>query len=57
MHVVRTVDEAVELLMGLPAGTLDAEGRWPNGCLNHRVEARLEQLARAARTDAGIARG
>ncbi len=49
VHVVRTVDQATELLMGLPPGVRNAEGRYPDGSLGQRVEARLEQLARAAR--------
>jgi lon-related putative ATP-dependent protease len=51
VHAVRTVDEAVELLLGIPAGERDADGRYPDGSLNERAEARLAELARGARDD------
>src|SRR5579884_272919 len=43
---VRTVDEGIEILTGLPAGTPDAEGAYPPGSVNGRVAARLAELAR-----------
>lgn len=46
---VTTVDEALEILTGLPAGERDPDGRWPEGSVNALVDARLEELARAAR--------
>ena len=45
VYAVHTVDEAVELLTGLPAGERGEEGRFPEGTLNQRVEGRLIQLA------------
>lgn len=42
---VNTVDEALTLLSGLPAGTLDAAGAWEPGSFNHAVTTRLEQLS------------
>jgi lon-related putative ATP-dependent protease len=42
---VETVDEALELLTGLPAGTRDATGEFPEGSLNRRVEARIVGFA------------
>jgi predicted ATP-dependent protease len=48
---VASVDEALELLTGLPAGERGADGSWPEGSLNARVEAGLASLAeRAAET-------
>jgi len=41
VYAVRTVDEGIELLTGLPAGERDAQGQFPDGSLNQRVEARL----------------
>ncbi len=41
VYPVRTVDEGIELLTGLPAGERDAQGQFPDGSLNQRVEARL----------------
>jgi hypothetical protein len=49
VHPVTTIDEGIELLTGLPAGERDAEGRFPEGSVNARVEARLLAFAKAAR--------
>jgi hypothetical protein len=46
---VTTVDEALELLTGMPAGERGPDGRWPEGTVNAIVDARLEELARTAR--------
>lgn len=43
---VRTVDEVLELLTGLPAGEADASGQLPEGSVNARIAAGLERLAR-----------
>jgi len=42
---VRTIDEGVELLMGVPAGQRDEGGRFPEGTVHARVEARLREWA------------
>ncbi|MDX9740756.1 MAG: ATP-binding protein [Gammaproteobacteria bacterium] len=42
---VTHVDQAVELLTDMPAGTADAVGRFPRGSFNSRVRARLEEFA------------
>lgn len=42
---VAHVDQAVELLTGMSAGTADAAGRFPRGTFNARVRARLEEFA------------
>jgi lon-related putative ATP-dependent protease len=49
IHPVRSIDEGIEILTGLPAGERDPEGRFPEGSLNGRVEARLAAYAEAAR--------
>jgi lon-related putative ATP-dependent protease len=46
---VETVDEAVELLTGVPAGERDASGRYPKGSVNRRVDDRLSAFAEKAR--------
>jgi predicted ATP-dependent protease len=46
---VATVDEALEVLTGLPAGERDASGSFPEGSVNARVEARLLSFAEKAR--------
>lgn len=47
LFAVREVDEALELLSGLPAGSPDASGRWTPGSFNDRVAQRIEQLSNA----------
>jgi lon-related putative ATP-dependent protease len=46
---VRTVDQAAELLMGMPAGERDETGSFPEGTINHLVEHRLIELAERQR--------
>lgn len=46
---IETVDEAIELLTGMPAGTADETGRFQDGSFNARVAARLEAMAARAR--------
>lgn len=41
---IETVDQALSLLTGLPAGEPDAEGRYPAGTINHRISERLWEL-------------
>jgi lon-related putative ATP-dependent protease len=45
VHAVETVDEALELLTGQPAGERAEGGAWPEGSVNAKVEARLVALA------------
>jgi hypothetical protein len=45
VYPVRTVDEAIELLTGIPAGAPDAVGALPPETVNARVARRLEELA------------
>jgi len=47
---IGTVDEAVELLTGVPAGERDADGRYPEGSVNRRVDDRLASFAEKARS-------
>ncbi len=49
VYPVRTVDQAMELLTGIPAGEQDEEGNFPEGSINQRVEARLIELAEKQR--------
>ncbi len=43
---IRTVDEAIALLTGVPAGERGADGAFAAGSVNARVEARLREFAR-----------
>jgi len=53
VFAVEDVDEAIELLTGIPAGVADAAGVMPRGTVNFRVEARLAELS-AMRRDYGV---
>ena len=45
IYAVNTVDDAISLLSGLPAGKRDANGDFPEGSFNFKVEQRLLELA------------
>ncbi len=42
---IETIDEGIEILTGCPAGARNAEGLFPEGTINHRVEDRLLMFA------------
>ncbi len=45
VYGVNTVEEALELLTGVPTGERDANGNYPEGTLYRRVSERLEEMA------------
>ena len=45
IYPVTTVDAAVELLTGMPAGAVGADGLFPEGTFNHRVQTSMLELA------------
>jgi hypothetical protein len=45
VYPVETIDQALALLSGLPAGEADAEGNFPEGSANFCAAARLLELA------------
>jgi lon-related putative ATP-dependent protease len=45
LYPVRTVDEGIEILTGMPAGELQEDGTYPEGSVHARVMARLEEIA------------
>jgi len=49
IYAVETVDEALELFTGLPAGERDENGQFPEGTVNYLVDKRLRELAREAK--------
>ena len=49
VYPVRTVNQAIELLTGVPAGERDEEGNFPAGSINQLVEARLIELTEKQR--------
>jgi len=42
---VSTIDEGIEILTGIPAGVVGADGKYPEGTVNHRVKARLLEIS------------
>ena len=48
VYPIDTVDQGLELLTGIPAGTPDQNGSYPPGTLNQRVTARLDAFAAKA---------
>jgi predicted ATP-dependent protease len=49
IYAADTVDQAIEILTGIPAGTRDAAGSYPAGSVNGLVERRLADFAERAR--------
>jgi len=49
IYAVETVDQALELLTGMPAGERQADGTYPEGTLNALVDARLREMGEALR--------
>lgn len=48
IYPIETVDQGIALLTGNPAGERDANGAFPPGSVNRKVEARLTAFARRA---------
>ncbi len=46
---VESVDHGIEILTGMPAGELQADGNWPEGTVNYLIDRRLREMAEAAR--------
>jgi predicted ATP-dependent protease len=44
VYAVERVDEALELLTGMPAGEMDEDGNFPAETVNEKVNARLESF-------------
>ena len=49
IYPVNSIDEGIEILTGVPAGVRDAEGAFPDGSINARVEVRLLTMSELAR--------
>ncbi len=50
---VRTIDEGIEVLTGVPAGVRQANGKFTRDSVNARIDGRLRELARQLRDAAG----
>jgi predicted ATP-dependent protease len=51
VYAVGTIDEAVSLLTGLPAGERKADGTWPEGTVNFLVDKRLREIAKKLKAE------
>ena len=49
IYTIETVDQAIEMLTGVPAGSRGRKGDFTEGSVNQRVEARLIELAETQR--------
>ena len=45
IHSVRTIDDGIEILTGIPAGELQADGTYPKDTINYLVDQKLKELA------------
>jgi hypothetical protein len=48
------VDEALELLTGMPAGELAPDGTYPEGTIHYLVSKRLDEMSDALRGAPGV---
>lgn len=48
LYPVQSIEEAMQILTGLPAGRRSSSGRYPTGTLYHLVDQRLAELSRLA---------
>ena len=51
LYPINTVDEAISLLTGMPAGERNAEGQFPENSVNYKVEQRLLEMAELKHED------
>ncbi len=49
IYAVKTVDEGMEVITGLPMGDLRPDGTYEEGTINDRVQGKLKQMAEKAR--------
>ena len=54
IYAVKTVDDAMTVLTGVPAGEPDAKGVIPKGTLNHKVATVLAEMTAARHAHADI---
>jgi lon-related putative ATP-dependent protease len=45
LWAVRSIDEGIEILTGVPAGERQKDGRFPEGTVNYAVDKRLRELS------------
>ena len=57
IYPIETVDQGIEILTGVPAGSRDAAGQFPPGTINFKVEHRLSEFADRVRAFGTAAAG
>jgi lon-related putative ATP-dependent protease len=53
VYPVRTIDEGIEILTGVEAGTADAKGDYPDGTVHSLVDRELQRLAKGLKAFGG----
>ena len=53
---VSTIDEGIEVMTGLAAGQRKAEGGYPEGTINYKVDRNLREMAGRLKLFAGVGR-
>ncbi len=51
IYPIRTVDDGIEILTGIPAGHLRRDGNYPRNTVNYLVQEKLELFSRKAEKD------
>jgi predicted ATP-dependent protease len=46
VYPVKTIDEGIELLTGMPAGIPGVDGKYPENTFNERVQSRLAEMTK-----------
>ncbi|MCL4534426.1 MAG: AAA family ATPase [Bacteroidetes bacterium] len=49
IYAVKTIDEGIEVLTGVPAGERGADGKYPVGTINYLVDQKLRSLGQSLR--------
>jgi Lon-like ATP-dependent protease len=45
LYPVKTIDQGIELLTGIPMGVTDEDGNYPTDSIGGMIQSRLKQLA------------
>lgn len=45
IYPIKTIDEGIEVLTGVPAGESDSEGNYPEGTINYLTQKKLDEMA------------
>ncbi len=48
IYAIKTIDEGIEILTGVPAGTKDKSGNFPMGTINYLAQEKLRKFSKAA---------